>query len=131
MNKKDCLKIKKLTATPQMIQKVNEDQGIWKRNSYSKKQQRVHEIYTYYRAVIQDGILKVAVFTRKDISEGLKRATYEIYISKDEDKWMTYEPCSGKWFTAKIDNLQYDYGSGYWESSRKTYSSDETKKTCE
>ena len=123
MKKQDLLKLPALTVTEQMKGLVKEDIPVRKTiNRYygGTYKRTVYERYQYYRAVVKDGILKLAVFSRKLIAKGHTEPEYEIYISKTEEKYITLETATGKWKTAKIDNLDYiiddgcDYGNKPW-----------------
>lgn len=125
MKKKDLLKLPDLTVTEQMKQLVDEDDPK-KKTYYGTYKRTVYERYQYYRAVVQDGILKLAVFSRKLIAKGQADPEFEIYISKEEKKYITQETATGKWRTAKIDNLDYTLDDGYVYGN-KPYCTKETK----
>lgn len=131
MKKQDLLKLPKLSVTEQMENLVKEDTPVKKtiktyyRNQYTKT---VYKRYQYYRAIVKDGILKLAVFSRKLMAKGHIEPEYEIYISKEEAKYITLETATGKWKTAKIDNLDYILDNGY-EFGNKPWYTDATKKT--
>lgn len=103
MKKKDLLSLPKLTVTEKMRQMVAEDHMERKRVLYGTIEK--YKTYQYYRAVIADEVLKLAIFERKHIAAGNDIPEFELYIAKDEKKYLTYEPATGKWYTAKIDNL--------------------------
>ncbi len=130
MKKKELLSMKKLEVTKGMKELVAEDRGKRKTTSYSWRKGEscyyTYKRYQYYRAVVEGGILKVAIFMRKYIAAGCNTPQFEIYISKEANTWTTYEPASDKWYTAKIDNLQYDYDSG-WIYGNKPYATAQTK----
>lgn len=125
MKKKDLLSLPKLTVTEKMCQMVAEDHMERKRALHGTVEK--YKTYQYYRAVITDGILKLAIFERKHIAAGVNIPEFELYVAKDEKKYLTYEPATGKWYTAKIDNLAYDYDKGNIYGN-KPWVSDETKK---
>lgn len=129
MRKKELLEIKKLCVTPKILQMVREDKETSKTSGFGnwKHTYSVYNTYQYYRAVVENGILKLAVFTRKRIAAGDTEPQYEIFLSKEEEKYLTHEPETGRWLTAKIDMLSYDMDNGYTYGN-KPWASPETKK---
>lgn len=125
MKKKELLSLPKLTVTEKMRRMVAEDHMERKRVLYGTIEK--YKTYQYYRAVIADGVLKLAIFERKHIAAGNDIPEFELYIAKDAKKYLTYEPATGKWYTAKIDNLTYDYDKGYMYGN-KPWVSEEAKK---
>lgn len=115
MKKKQLLAIKPLTVTQRMARLVKEDKGIRKtaeRYYCAPESYMVYQRYQYYRAVVEQGILKVAIFMRGEIAAGIDRPQFEIYLDKQEKTWLSYEPEKGKWYTAKADMLNYDCDRG-------------------
>lgn len=131
MKKKELLAMRALNATPRMMQLVQEDPGEKKvvRYTYSKGKTvyDVYQRYQYYRAAVNNGILKVAVFSRKYLAAGAIKPEYEIYISKEENTHLTYDPVNKKWKTGKIDSLKYELDNGAMYGN-KTWASDNTKR---
>lgn len=130
MIKKKLLELKKLVASDEMKELVRQDTGEeytrrWGRNDVEKYM--LYERYLYFSAIVQNEILKIACFTRKDIARGCYEPEYEIYISKAEEKWLTYSTKDGRWLTAKIDNLEFDLGEG-WRHGNYPWQSESTKK---
>lgn len=125
MRKKDLMKLTKLTATEQMMKLVREDfpeEKILYGNSV-----KTYKHYQYYRATVENGILKLAVFSRKLMAAGCTDPEFEIFISKEEKKYITLETATEKWKTAKIDNLDYTMDNGYRCGNKQWYT-EETKK---
>ncbi|MDO5411600.1 MAG: PcfJ domain-containing protein [Lachnospiraceae bacterium] len=130
MRKKDLQKIKHLTATPKIMELVKQDAGETKTAQFtykSNKTYRIYERYQYYRAVVENEILKLAVFPRRCLAAGIVEPEYEIYLDKREKKYLTYDPSQGRWLTGKIDSLKYDLDTGYWYGN-KPWASENTKK---
>lgn len=109
MRKAELLKLPPLRLTENMIREAQEDIGE-EIPSYSyqcKKYCRVHYKYsTYYKAALHKGILKVAIWTRQSVMHNRQEPDYEIYCDKENDKWLVYAPLTGKWLTARVDNLK-------------------------
>lgn len=126
MIKKDLLAMKKLTATKQMIKTAEENPIETKkiRTSWGCNHTETKSKYArYFRISIEDGILKVAIFSQNKLQQGDKTPIYEVYCNKTKDEYMTYEPGEDKWRKAKIDNLTYPgitylYQSENWQQDK-------------
>ncbi len=130
MKKKELLEMKKLSATPKILELVQQDNETIKTVHYTysgHENYHIYQRYQYYRAVVQNGVLKVAVFSRKRLACGDMDPEYEIYLSKEKNTHLTYVPASGKWRKGKIDRLNYDLDNGYCYGN-KPWASEENKK---
>lgn len=132
MKKKELRRMKPLYATPRMMELVWQDVGIQKEIRYmygNNVKYTEYEYNLYYRVVIENNILKVAVFTRKQMAAGEQMPQYEIYLSKEENTHLTYAVREGKWRTGKINTLDYDTGRlPYGTSAKKPWVSEADKK---
>ncbi len=116
MKKKELLAMPKLMPTQYMIKKAKENE---KDAEYRPRYTR------YYKAIVKNGILKVAIWTRSDLAKGIKEPTYLVFIDKEKDSWINYNMSANGWGKARIENLNYDghrgndydwYGVRGWES---------------
>jgi hypothetical protein len=135
MKKKLLLRHKALNATSAMMEALKNDKeeivlktfkswsGMEESRRYSK-----YKYIRYYRAAVMDGILKVSVFTRKRLKAGIREPQFEIYIDRENNEFLTYEPAAGKWRTAKINNLQYDIEGYYCACHYNEWSSQADRK---
>lgn len=133
MKKTKLLEMKKLYATQTMIRTARENPLIEKirKTSWGISRTETQCKYAiYFRVEVADGILKVAIFTQKDLQKGDTTPLYEVYCDKENEQWMTYEWGSGKWKTAKIDNLNYP-GMGYLYQSENWQQDSDRKKVNE
>lgn len=126
MKKKELLKTKPILATQKMfevfrsdiaekIEHSNYSGGKWYTYNYKYKR--------YFRVAIYEDILKAAVFTRKQLEKKMATPMYEVYCDRKNREFATYEVLTGKWFTAKINNLNYgdnDYQIRYVRSEWQT-----------
>lgn len=135
MKKKELLQMKPLRVTAQMRKKVREDTkrdaGYDWRDSFGQKHHinaMQYQYYLFYRAVVENDILKVSVFTRKWILAGKNEPQYEIFISKKENTWLVYETKEEKWRTAKVDMLEYDTEKCRCLYTTDHYQTDSTRK---
>lgn len=119
MIKKNLLAMKKLPATQAMKKTAEENpirttavktRGIYGSFSYNRHKSKYAR---YFRAVEQDGILKVAIFTQAALEQGGCDPEYEVYCDKENEQYITYETGEEKWRTAKINNLDYGVSALY------------------
>lgn len=118
MKKKELLKMKSLTATEKMLKVAKKDTGKteYVKMGYSTYKRTRYRYCLFFRTVVENEILKVAVFPRVWLTKGITRPQFEIYISKAENTFITYEPDSGAWRTAKINMLKHTgIGCGMFE----------------
>lgn len=116
MIKRNLEKLRTLKATPSMVLKVNEpgrkNVSRWYTNSTRKN------AYRYgcaLRCQQIRGILKVALFTEKDLNGGNMDPRYEIFINYEGQEWISRERTKNGWVwrTAMIDNLYNRYNIHY------------------
>jgi len=67
------------------------------------------------------------LFTRKNLVDGIITPKYEIYLSKEENKYLTYDVEEEKWKIAKIDYLNNEEYTSFYAVGR--YYSKDTEKT--
>ncbi len=118
MKKKELLGIKSLVATEKMIKVAKKDIGKTEyiRTLYGSRYKRIcYRYHLFFRAVVEKEVLKVAIFPRAWLVKGITKPQFEIYISKSENTFITYEPDGGAWRTAKIDMLNYEGRGGIYE----------------
>jgi len=106
MKKKQLLKMRNFTVADKMVKVARED----KENKY----------FLFLQAAVENEILKVSIFPKKWILQGKQKPQFEIYISKSENDFITYEVEEDAWRTAKIDMLQF-YGEVYGVYRRESY----------
>ena len=93
MRKNDLLKLPKLKLTRKMIDIARQDTD------------RIKKYSRYYRAAVSGGILKAAVWTGDSVREERQEPDWEIYIDKENGKWMNYSPIRESFGRARIENL--------------------------
>ena len=77
MIKKELLSMKKISATKEMQEMVKNDFGEEAQRRYcngSVERYWIYKRYLYFRAIVQNNLLKVACFRREDIKERRKMA---------------------------------------------------------
>ncbi len=97
MKKKQLLNLPKLEATDEMMDTAQADRPSKEKSKWSGCY--VKETYTYklyLRCCVECGILKVALFLPDVMRTGGRQASYELYISKGEETFLTYDRVASK-----------------------------------
>lgn len=119
MRKKELLGLKRLTATSGMMKLAEEDRPVKRAEQYWGGT-RFYEVYQYglyMRCQVLEGLLKVAFFLPEHMRTSGRMPAYELYVSKEEEKFLTYDRITGRWLTAKLDMVSWpDY---VWRSEKK------------
>lgn len=107
----------KLTATPPMMRRAMNDNPTI--TIFHREQREQYKYDLYIRCRIQNNILKIALFWTANMHRGSNRPIYEIYFSRADDQFITYDCTSKKWRNAKLDVLEwpeyrYWYGMKIW-----------------
>lgn len=114
MKKIELLQMPVLQATERMIKIAEKDKEttVVRKNDWGYEYKEKNRKYgRYFRVVVQDGILKVALFTREQLIKKKREPEYEIYVDKENDKYITWDVTTEKWLTAKINNLSRAYST--------------------
>lgn len=106
MKKKELLKMRSFTVADKMINIAKDD-----------KEKRY---FLFFQAAVKNDILKISVFPKAWILKGKQKPQFEVYISKSENDFITYELEIEAWRSAKIDMLHF-YGEMYGIHRRDNY----------
>lgn len=131
MRKKDLEKLRTLRATPSIVKKINLPGEKPISSSYTNSKRKNEHMYgCALRCQNLGGILKVALFTRKDLNAGKMDPCYEIFINYEGEEWISRENTKDGWVwsSAMIDNL-YNYYSIYYDNDHYSYINPEGNKT--
>ena len=85
MKKIELLQMPVLQATERMIgiAKKDKETTVVRKNTWGYEYKEKNRKYgRYFRVVVQDGILKVALFTREHLIKRKIEPEYEIYVDK-------------------------------------------------
>ena len=109
MRKKELLKLRNLTATSKMMRMADGDQPRQKAEGYPGwiRYYDVYQYGLYMRCQVLGGLLKAAFFLPEHMRTGGRMPAYELYIDKEEGKFLTYSRITGKWLTAKLDMISW------------------------
>lgn len=129
MKKAELLKMKQFTVSKNIVKLVREDTGEEKEalGYFRREAWTVYRYYRYYMAEVENGILKVAVYTRKHVAAGQKEPDFTLYIDKKKDDWITYSHSTNRWLTGMLINLPYKYEKGEMYGSYGCCTKRETK----
>ncbi|MBD5133489.1 MAG: hypothetical protein HDT38_03300 [Clostridiales bacterium] len=106
MKKHDLLAMPRLDATRTMMDMAVND--IPQKKKYYGRTYDVYEYELFMRAMVRDGILKVALFLPRLMRLGACRPAYELYIDKAARKFLTYSLEKKKWLTGKLDRIEWE-----------------------
>lgn len=102
MKKKELLELPVLELTDEMLA-----------HALSKEREKVHtvgykfayDVYYYFRAAVENGILQINVYLMKDIRSGGMGPAYRIFFDSLKLDFITYDMKNEKWRISRIDNL--------------------------
>lgn len=126
MRKKELLAFPVMMADPEFVMKVREDKGNTTIN-WQGRAERYHNYHVFYSAMEDSGLMQINIYTRKRIMQENLRPQFRVFLSKDEQKYLTYETETGRWLTARMVNLQEDVGGNWWRGKFR-YSTEEYTK---
>lgn len=104
MRKADLRKLPRLHLTSHMAATCRKDTGIKSRYGLE------YNYSCYYRAAVHEEILFVAIWERNSVIRGKKEPDVEIYIDKNNSKWLNYYTKRDSWGEARVENLDYCTG---------------------
>lgn len=118
MNKKELQTMRTLLATPTMMRIAAADTPhIEKRWGQSIT---IYKQNIYMRCLIAGGILKVAFYLAEHMRSGGRNPVYELFISRKEKRFITFDCRQQKWRTARLNLLNWP---GYSYYSREKWAS--------
>lgn len=123
MKKQNLLQMPKLNATPTMMNVAMADTPRVKSHGYWKE--TVREWDVYLRALVSDGILKVALYWPEYMRARSKEPIFLLFIDRVSEKFLTYDRVQGKWRTAQLQLLPWP---SYLYKSCKSWISDKDRK---
>lgn len=117
MKKEQLLQVRKLTATPSMMELAKSDELKKREGRFSSG----YEYGRYLRCTAHGDILKVAIFLPQNMKAGGNLPAYEVYLDRKEGDFVTYDCIEGKWRDAMLMNLHWP---SYVHSSVQIYSTE-------
>lgn len=95
----------RLTATPDMMRRAMSDTPLIVTGYRETREQYKYDLYL--RCRIQNDILKVALFWTANMHKGGNLPIYEVYFSRAEKRFITYDCTYKKWLDSKLDRLEW------------------------
>lgn len=118
MKRKELIALPALGVTDEIRGMAYKDVGRKKVEQYSWRNETyiIHNYYVYLRAAVMEGILKIEVYKGEDVRQCNEEPEHIIFLSAEENKYITYLTKEQKWSSSKIENLRYrnyDYKKRY------------------
>lgn len=107
MKKKELLAMPQVTAPSEMIAAAEADQPYIDKR-YSQPMTR-YPHRAYLKCLESNGILKASFFLRESLITGGVLPAYELYISKEQRNFVTYDRLHNQWRKAKLDQIDWPY----------------------
>lgn len=108
MKKEYLRRTYKTVATDEMMKMAEADHPVKEKRWYASDAE-VYKTNVYMRCQVIEGILKVSIFQTHDMRLGSTKPAYELYIDKDTGKFFTWDTACGKWLTATLEHISWDY----------------------
>ena len=111
MIKKELLRMRRLRATPKMVQIAQKDipQKVTVGTGAYSYQEIRREYQLFLRCCIEDDILKVALYYPDNLRAEGCLPSYEVFIDHSARRFITYDCINSKWRTAKLDRLDWPH----------------------
>ena len=116
MKKSILLGMPKLTASPEMKKVALEDEPE-KVRTYSGYTRIRRKYKCYMNCMVQNGILKAALYLPDYLRLDGDNPAYEVFLDKKKRQFLTYDYLDKKWRDAKLDRLEWsgqDYDAVCW-----------------
>lgn len=120
MIKKQLLAMQALRATPKMMRMAAEDLPKERAVSYGgyKQKETVRAYWSFQRCVLENGILKVSMFSPKAMRLGGGLPVYDLFIDKAARKFLTYDRVNNRWLTGKLSSLDWERDGAAYDGVR-------------
>ena len=109
MIKKELLRMRRLRATPKMVQIAQKDipQKVTVGTGAYSYQDIRQKYQLFLRCRIEDDVLKVALYYPDNLRAEGRLPTYEVFIDRSAQCFITYDCINSKWLNAKLDRLDW------------------------
>lgn len=109
MIKKELLRMRRLRATPKMVQIAQKDipQKVTVGTGAYSYQDIRQKYQLFLRCRIEDDVLKVALYYPDNLRAEGRLPTYEVFIDRSAQRFITYDCINSKWLNAKLDRLDW------------------------
>ena len=107
MKRKELLAMPQVTAPLEMITVAEADQPYIDKTYCRPMTRYPHR--AYLKCIESHGILKACFFLREALITGGVLPAYELYISKAQKKFITYDRLRNQWRKAKLDRIDWPH----------------------
>lgn len=128
MKRKKLMELRMIGVTDEIRDMAYGDRGeeIKEKNYWRSGNYVQFKVRYYMRAEVEEGTLKIEVYSGEGIRRCDEEPKYRIFASVKEEKYDTYLPKKNRWSSAKLRNLPEVYGRNwdriyenwYWISER-------------
>ena len=111
MIKKELLCMRRLRATLKMIKIAQADipKKVTINTYWGSYEDTRREYQLYLRCCIEDDILKVALYYPDNLRAEGRLPSYEVFIDRSAQRFITYDCLNHKWRKAKLDRLDWPH----------------------
>lgn len=118
MKRKELIALPALGVTDEIRGMAYKDVGEEETEQYSWRNETyiIHNYCVYLRVAVMEGILKIEAYKGEDVRQCNEEPEYIIFLSAEENKYITFLTKEQKWSSSKIKNLRYrnyDYKKRY------------------
>lgn len=103
MKKKRLLETPFLELTEQMRAHALSNRRV---KESSTKFETIYDVYSYFRAAVENGILRIDIYLTDWIRDGKTDPVYRMFFDRTEEDFVTYDMENRKWKNARIYNLE-------------------------
>lgn len=109
MKKRELLAMRQLNATSKMVAMAKQDvpKKITLKTYWGPVQKVSRKYHLYMRCHIENEILKVSLFYADNLRVNGRQPSYEVYIDRSAERFITYDRINSRWREAKVDRLEW------------------------
>lgn len=120
MIKKELLAMKPLRATPKMMRLAAEDihKEYTVRYGGFLRSETMRTYQSFQRCTLENGILKVSMFSPKAMRLGGRLPVYDLFIDRAAKKFLTHDWAKNRWLTGMLSSLDWDRDGAPYSAER-------------
>ena len=111
MIKKELLRMQRLKATKKMITVAKNDvpRKVTINTYWGSREDSRREYQLYLRCCVEGDILKAALYYPDNLRAGGYLPSYEVFVDRTAQRFITYDCINEKWLDAKLDRLDWPH----------------------
>lgn len=102
MKKKQLLELPVMGLTEAMLNQALKEERV---KGYGWPEEVAFKVAYYFRAAIEQKILKVEIYFTGQLQKGLRKPAYRLFFDNEKNDFTTFCTKNQKWTQARIDNL--------------------------